>query len=95
MAVITALAQRECNDPHHWPVLHWQESESTSAYYTWTSALFKLQYKAIIAFSDLMLLVGQQEGHPACKKTEWWDAGVVIHRVSKKSSTLYSCPYLR
>ena len=25
-----------------------------------------------------MLLVGQQEGHPACKKTEWWDAGVVI-----------------
>jgi len=25
-----------------------------------------------------MLLVGRQEGHPACKKTEWWDAGVVI-----------------
>ena len=25
-----------------------------------------------------MLLVGQQEGHPACKKTEWWGAGVVI-----------------
>ena len=25
-----------------------------------------------------MLLVGQQEGHPACKKTEWWDAGVVV-----------------
>jgi len=24
-----------------------------------------------------MLLVGQQEGHPACKKTEWWDAGMV------------------
>ena len=31
-----------------------------------------------IAFSALMLLVGRQEGHPACKKTEWWDAGVVI-----------------
>jgi len=30
------------------------------------------------AFSALMLLVGRQEGHPACKKTEWWDAGVVI-----------------
>jgi len=28
------------------------------------------------AFSALMLLVGQQKGHPACKKTEWW--GVVI-----------------
>jgi len=25
-----------------------------------------------------MLLVGRQEGHPACKKTEWWSAGVVI-----------------
>jgi len=24
------------------------------------------------------LLVGRQEGHPACKKTEWWGAGVVI-----------------
>jgi len=25
-----------------------------------------------------MLLVGRQEGRPACKKTEWWDAGVVV-----------------
>jgi len=31
-----------------------------------------------IAFSALTLLVGQQEGHPACKKTEWWGAGVVV-----------------
>ena len=30
------------------------------------------------AFSALTLLVGQQEGRPACKKTEWWGAGVVI-----------------
>jgi len=30
------------------------------------------------AFSALTLLVGRQEGHPACKKTEWWSAGVVI-----------------
>ena len=30
------------------------------------------------AFSALTLLVGRQEWHPACKKTEWWDAGVVI-----------------
>jgi len=28
-------------------------------------------------FSALTLLVGRQEGHPACKKTEWWVAGVV------------------
>jgi len=26
-----------------------------------------------------MLLVGRQEGRPACKKTEWWGAGVVIY----------------
>jgi len=25
-----------------------------------------------------MLLVGWQEGHPACKKTDWWSAGMVI-----------------
>ena len=24
------------------------------------------------------MLVGWQEGHPACKKTEWWGAGMVI-----------------
>jgi len=33
-----------------------------------------------IAFSALTLLVGRQEGQPACKKTEWWGAGVVICR---------------
>jgi len=27
-----------------------------------------------------MLLVGRQEGHPACKKTEWWGAGMVMQR---------------
>jgi len=30
------------------------------------------------AFSALTLLVGRQEGHPTCKKLEWWYAGVVI-----------------
>ena len=30
------------------------------------------------AFSALTLLVGRQEGHPACKKTEQWGVGVVI-----------------
>jgi len=32
----------------------------------------------VISFGALTLLVGWQEGHPACKKTEWWVAGVVI-----------------
>jgi len=31
-----------------------------------------------MSFSALMLMVGRQDGHPACKKTEWWGAGVVI-----------------
>ena len=31
-----------------------------------------------LVFSALMLLVRQQEGHLACKKTEWWDAGTGI-----------------
>jgi len=30
------------------------------------------------AFSALTLLVGWQEGHPACKKLEWWGVGMVI-----------------
>jgi len=30
------------------------------------------------AFSALTLLVECEEGHPACKKTEWWGAGMVI-----------------
>jgi len=30
------------------------------------------------AFSALTLLVGRQEGHPACKKLEWWGVGMVI-----------------
>jgi len=38
-----------------------------------TSLLFTL----FSLFSALTLLVGRQEGHPACK-TEWWGAGMVI-----------------
>ena len=30
------------------------------------------------SFSALTLLVGRWEGHPACKKTEWWGASMVI-----------------
>jgi len=29
-------------------------------------------------FMPLTLLVGRQEGHPHCKKLEWWGAGMVI-----------------
>ena len=41
-------------------------------------AIFSTLYIGKSAFSALMLLIGRQEGHPACKKTEWWGAGVVI-----------------
>jgi len=46
------------------PELHVRFSPIFSAYY--------------FAFSALTLLVGRQEGHPACKKTERWGAGMVI-----------------
>ena len=35
-------------------------------------------FLCLYAFSALMLLVGWQEGHPACKKPEWWGTGMVI-----------------
>ena len=41
--------------------------------------LYYLKYSVLCyAFSALTVLVGWQEGHPACKKTEWWYAGMVI-----------------
>jgi len=40
--------------------------------------LFSYYQVVLFAFSALMLLVGWQDGHPACKKTERWGAGVVI-----------------
>ena len=35
-------------------------------------------YLLTTAITALMLLVGWQEGHPVCKKTEWWGADVVV-----------------
>ena len=40
--------------------------------------IISAQFHNFGAFSALTLLVGRQEGHPACKKTEWWGAGMVI-----------------
>jgi len=49
----------------------------------WPHPSRQMNFTAIInwpfgAFSALTLLVGRQEGHLACKKTEWWGAGMVI-----------------
>ena len=41
------------------------------------SHLFALTAQSL-AFSALTLLVGRQEGHPACEETECWGAGVVV-----------------
>ena len=43
-----------------------------------THKIKQTAYFSFAAFSALTLLVGWQEGHPACKKLEWWGAGVVI-----------------
>ena len=32
----------------------------------------------LISFKGKRINYGRHEGHPACKKTEWWGAGVVI-----------------
>ena len=45
---------------------------------TYTTILWLIYKSTCCAFSVLTLLVGWQEGHPACKKTEWWGAGMVI-----------------
>jgi len=45
-------------------------TDQTSALDQWLKEFFW--------FSALTLLVGRQEGHPACKKLEWWGTGLVI-----------------
>ena len=39
---------------------------------------FPMLLSVLSAFSALTLLVGWQEGRPACKKLEWWGTGMVI-----------------
>jgi len=50
-------------------------SKLCSIYFLHISATFMcilgLVSLLLNVFSGLMLLVGQQEGHPACKNTEW------------------------
>jgi len=46
--------------------------------YLWCQCILDVIVGHNCAFSALTLLVGWQEGHPACKKTEWWRAGMVI-----------------
>ena len=58
----------------------WTSGPVHSCQHTWFLLLVFSYYflLTVIAFSALTLSVGRQEGHPACKKTEWWGAGVVV-----------------
>jgi len=40
--------------------------------------LYTITMCSFCAYSALTLLVGWQEGHPACKILEWWGTGMVI-----------------
>jgi len=56
---------------------------STKIFVQYILLLFVTKYfhvfKVVLsAFSALTLLVGWQKGHLACKKTEWWDVGMVV-----------------
>ena len=44
--------------------------------FSFAISLFCFALKGV--FSALTLFVGRQEGHPACKKLEWWGTGMVI-----------------
>jgi len=44
-----------------WETVHWLASKRSQK-------LLSITRYALVAFSGLTLLVGRQEGHPACKK---------------------------
>ena len=58
---------------------HWVVSDKGPLHIYVLKMAFRILHGTVVtfAFSALTLLVGRQEGHPACKK-QWWGAGVVI-----------------
>ena len=63
------LASRHCRNFDLFSKPHWSRDFSNSRYWTmfFSSCIFFF-FSSFFAFSALMLLVGLQEGHPACKK---------------------------
>ena len=55
-------------------------SATLSAYVrtSWIQNCLQFALLTDCAFSALTPFVGRQEGHPACKKLEWWGTGMVI-----------------
>ena len=66
----------------HWPDSCWLRCcfflLTVQCHYLSCAMTVLITCVVLYAFSALTLLVGWQEGHPACKKTEWWGAGTVI-----------------
>jgi len=57
--------------------LHWGHLHNYDKHFLCSFQFIFFIFFSSVAFSALTLLVGRQEGHPACKK-EWWSTGVVI-----------------
>ena len=78
----TSFALRTQQMQHWWKAFSNCEGDivNVSEYRIHVLIRYKSDFTKCYAFasSALMLSVGWQEGHPACKKTEWWGAGMVI-----------------
>ena len=83
---------RSIKNVYFWPSRYGNWQKKLPTYVTYATVIFisplsqhynrqwNVTYYLVpaFAFSALTLLVGRLEGHPACKKTEWWGAGMVI-----------------
>ena len=70
------LGLHQCLVGYRWPLSH--PCKWFFLLVQWFGTFCDDVYTLLNAFSALTLFVGRQEGHPACKNTEWWGAGVVI-----------------
>ena len=65
--------------PFQSPMHRCYNTEGSSMQWCQLANFFYPPYSVqFIAFNALILLVGRQEGHPACKKLKRWGAGTVI-----------------
>ena len=78
--VKTITCERNVLQDNYWPTLL---ALASACLYSCEN----ISYTSLGAFSALTLLVERQEGHPACKKLEWWGAGVVV--CLERSASLY------
>jgi len=73
------FSQQSVTQQFHKDKLKTQPSRQFQTLYSSTGCFWcHTIWVSLHSFSALTLLVGQQEGHLACKKTEWWGTGIVI-----------------